>query len=84
MGWSYVDVTDATLEASGLWLGSCRGPVGTATLAKSFFGRSPWLHGQQVVMCYISLVKNEIHHLPCNYRAEICKLLHKVWTSLNE
>ena len=34
------DVADATLGACGLWLG-------TATLAKSFFGHSPWLHGQQ-------------------------------------
>ena len=42
------DVTDATLGASGLWLGT------TAILAKSFFGRSPWLHGQQVPFLLIS------------------------------
>ena len=42
------DVIDATLGASGLWLGTRTGADGTTTLAKSFFGRSPWLHGQQV------------------------------------
>ena len=41
------DVTDATLGASGFWLGTRTGADGTATLAYSFFGRSPWLHGQQ-------------------------------------
>ena len=41
------DVTDATLGASGLCLGTQGGAGGTATLAKSFFGRSPWIHGQQ-------------------------------------
>ena len=44
------DVTDATLGASGLWLGTRTGAGGTATLTESFFGRSPWLHGQQVFM----------------------------------
>ena len=42
------DVTDATLGASGLWLGTRTEAGGTATLAKSFFGHSPWVHGQQV------------------------------------
>ena len=43
------DVTDATLGASGLWLRTRTGAGGTATLTESiFFGRSPWLHGQQV------------------------------------
>ena len=42
------DVTDVTLGASGLWLGTRTGAGGTATLTKRFFGRSPWLHGQQV------------------------------------
>ena len=42
------DVTDATLGASGLWLGTRTGPGGIATLTKSFFGCSPWLHGKQV------------------------------------
>ena len=42
------DVTDATLGASGLWLGTRTEAGGTATLTESFFGRSPWLHGQQV------------------------------------
>ena len=41
------DVTDATLGASGLWLGTRRGAGGTATLTERFFGRSPWLHRQQ-------------------------------------
>ena len=40
------DVTDATLGASGLWLGTRTGAGGTATLTESFFGRSPWVHGQ--------------------------------------
>ena len=40
------DVTDATLGASGLWLGTRTGAGGTATLTESFFVRSPWLHGQ--------------------------------------
>ena len=40
------DVTDATLAASGLWLGIGTWATGTATLTESFFGRSPWLHGQ--------------------------------------
>ena len=39
----------ATLGASGLWLGTRTGAGGTAAQAKSFFGRSPWLHGQQVL-----------------------------------
>ena len=34
------------LGASGLWLGTRTGVGGTATLAKSFFERCPWLHGQ--------------------------------------
>ena len=42
------DVTDAKLGASGLWLGTRTGAGGTATVTKSFSGRSPWLHGQQV------------------------------------
>ena len=46
------DVTDATLGASGLWLGTRTGAGGTATLTERcffFFGRSPWLQGQQVI-----------------------------------
>ena len=41
------DVTDATLGAIGLWLGTRTGAGDTATLTESFFGRSPWLHGHQ-------------------------------------
>ena len=41
------DVTDATLGASGIWLGTRTGAGGTATLTENFPGRSPWLHGQQ-------------------------------------
>ena len=37
----------ATLWASGLWLGTRTGAGSTATVTKSFFGRSPWLLGQQ-------------------------------------
>ena len=43
------DVTDATLGVSGLWLGTRTGAGGTLTATLTdFFGRSPWLHGQQV------------------------------------
>ena len=42
-----IDVTDATVGTSGLWLGTRTGTGGTITLTKSFFGRNPWLHGQQ-------------------------------------
>ena len=45
------DVTDATLGASGLWLGMQTGAGETATLTKSFFGCSPWLHGQKPDLC---------------------------------
>ena len=41
-----MDVIDVTLGASGLWLGIRTGAAGTDTLTKSFFDRSPWLHGQ--------------------------------------
>ena len=34
--------------ASDLWLGIRTGAGGIATLTESFFGHSPWLHGQQV------------------------------------
>ena len=42
------DVTDGTLGASDLWLGTRTGAGGTATLTESFVGRSPWLHKQQL------------------------------------
>ena len=42
------DVTDATLGASGLWLGTRTGAGGTTTLTERFFGRIRWHHGQQV------------------------------------
>ena len=45
---SATEVTDATLGASGLWLGTRTGAGGTATITESFFfARSPWLYGQQ-------------------------------------
>ena len=40
------DVTDTTLGASVHWLETQTGAGGTATLNKSCFDRSPWLHGQ--------------------------------------
>ena len=40
-------MTDVTLGASDLWQGTRKGAGGTATLTRSFFGRNPWLHGQQ-------------------------------------
>ena len=42
------DVTDATLGASGLWLGTRTGAAGTATLTESFFWpqpMAPWTAG---------------------------------------
>ena len=42
-----IDETDMTLGASAHWLGTRIGAGGTANLAYNFFGRSPWLHGQQ-------------------------------------
>jgi hypothetical protein len=42
------DVTDATIGASGLRLETRTGTGGTAPLLGSYFGRSPWLHGEQV------------------------------------
>ena len=45
-----------TLRASGLWLGTRTGAGGTATLTESFFGCSPWLHGQQTVLL-VTMVK---------------------------
>jgi hypothetical protein len=45
------DLTDATLGASGLLLGTRTGAGGLATLTESFFDRSPWFHDQQV-MCF--------------------------------
>ena len=44
-----IDVTDATLGASGLWLGTRTG-AGTAILTERFFDRSPLLHAQQVFL----------------------------------
>ena len=41
------DVTDIALGAVGLWLGIRTGAGGTVTLTESFYGRSPWLYGQQ-------------------------------------
>ena len=41
------NVTDLTLGASDLWLETRTGGGGIPTLALSFFGRSPWLYGQQ-------------------------------------
>ena len=43
------DVTDVTLGASDLWQGTRTGASGTTTLTEFFFGRSPWLHGQQAM-----------------------------------
>ena len=43
------DVTDMTLGASSLWLGTPTGTSGTAILTKSFLGRSPWFQGQQIL-----------------------------------
>ena len=40
-------LTLTTDEASSLWLGTPTGAGGTVTLVKNFFGRIPWLHGQQ-------------------------------------
>ena len=55
-----IDVTDATLGASGLWIGTRTGAGGIATLTESFFGRSSWLHGQQA---YLHLPIYKVHPL---------------------
>ena len=65
-----IDVSDATLGASGLWLGTRTEAGGTTTLTESFFGRSPWLHGQ--LGSYLRLIKINLikqynihtHHTP--------------------
>ena len=49
------DVTDATLGASGLWLGTRTGAGGTATLTESFFWPQPmalWTTRLLKLMCY--------------------------------
>ena len=48
-------MTDATLGTNGVSLGTRTGAGGTATLTKSSFGRSPWLHEQQVGIEYVRL-----------------------------
>ena len=53
MGALATDVTDETLGASGHWLETRTGAGGTATLTKSFFCRSPWVHGKGVKMYYL-------------------------------
>ena len=55
------DVTDVTFGVSGHWLGTRTGAGGTATVTKSFFGCSPWLHGQQLS----HLIRS--HHKPGPY-----------------
>ena len=52
------DVTDATIEASGLWLETRTGAGGTTTLARSFFSRSPWLNGQRVLKSDVKIIRN--------------------------
>ena len=41
-------MTDASIGASDLWLGTRTGAGDTATLTESFFGSSQWLNGQQI------------------------------------
>ena len=50
------DMTDATLGASSLGLGTQIGAGSTTTLTESFFGHSPWLHGQQVFLFLFSFL----------------------------
>ena len=50
------NVTEATLRASGLWLGTRTGAGGTTTLTKSFFWPqfiAPWTAGYEDM--YISM-----------------------------
>ena len=55
------DVIDATIAASGLWLGTRTAAGGTATLTKSFFYRSPWRHGRQVFkLLVITLLRDDV------------------------
>ena len=57
------DVTDATLGASALWLGTRIGAGGTATLTKSFFfwpqPMAPWTTGLEHTLPYF---KGELLH----------------------
>ena len=63
------DVTDVTLGASGLWLGTRAGAGGTATPASSFFDRSPWVHGQQIYFTvYIPQTMTATIHVYSNNR----------------
>ena len=62
------DVTEVSLEASDLWLGTRTKAGGIATLTESFFGRSPWLHGQRVYH-HLSLIENYGFHTYIDRRA---------------
>ena len=55
-------VTDTTLAKSGLWLETRTGAGGTATITENFFGRSPWLHGQQVCRIPGNLIASHHFH----------------------
>ena len=64
------DVTDATLGASGLWLGTRTGAGGTATLTESLFWpqpMAPWTTG--LLCCFILL-----HFNICICRSSKCVL----------
>ena len=61
-------VTDATLGARGLWLGTRTGASGTATLTESFFGRRLWLHGQQVQHNYKKKRQEHFNDIPDSLR----------------
>ena len=51
------DVTDVTLGASGLWLGTRTGASGTATLAKRFF----WPQSMASWTTYNNIIFKEVY-----------------------
>ena len=57
------NVTDVTIGASGLWLGTRTGAGGTTTLTESFFWpqpMAPWRTGPSLILACKSLVTMEV------------------------
>ena len=80
-------MTDATLKASSLLLGTRIGAGGSATLTESFFGRSPWLHGQQVTMYLLSNAISELtlmKEITKTLKVHVVDLNEQVFTTLLE
>jgi hypothetical protein len=84
------DVTDATLGASDLWLGTWTEACGTTTLLKVFFGCSPWLYGPLYASANITLVSFSLQLMKAIVMAEsscsfyFLKTLHSTAVCRNE